>query len=196
MGIKLFAAAAAGALCVAGVAQAAVVEFTMTDTISAASTPGINVGDTVTVHLFADNGGSSTINQVWNLSDLQGFTIEAGSYSASYSTVWGYPTTGNFQTDGAGAVSYVEFYGTENSSSNVDNFGSWVGDTVFGDAQFVDFLGNYNQIASNSFNNADQWTVALAGGGAVPEPATWALMLSGFGLAGVAMRRRRAAFAA
>jgi hypothetical protein len=30
------------------------------------------------------------------------------------------------------------------------------------------------------------------GGGGVPEPATWALMLAGFGLAGVALRRRRA----
>ncbi|MBU1376339.1 MAG: PEPxxWA-CTERM sorting domain-containing protein [Alphaproteobacteria bacterium] len=27
---------------------------------------------------------------------------------------------------------------------------------------------------------------------AVPEPATWALMLGGFGLAGTALRRRRA----
>jgi hypothetical protein len=30
------------------------------------------------------------------------------------------------------------------------------------------------------------------GGGAVPEPATWALMIGGFGLAGVALRRRSA----
>jgi len=30
-----------------------------------------------------------------------------------------------------------------------------------------------------------------AGGGAVPEPAAWALMISGFGLAGAALRRRR-----
>ena len=29
-------------------------------------------------------------------------------------------------------------------------------------------------------------------GGAVPEPATWAMMIAGFGLAGVALRRRRA----
>ena len=31
------------------------------------------------------------------------------------------------------------------------------------------------------------------GGGAVPEPAVWALMIGGFGMAGVALRRRKAA---
>jgi len=37
---------------------------------------------------------------------------------------------------------------------------------------------------------------ALYGGAAAPEPATWALMLSGFGLAGLALRGRRQALAA
>lgn len=32
--------------------------------------------------------------------------------------------------------------------------------------------------------------------GAVPEPATWAMMIGGFGLTGFAMRRRQAAVAA
>jgi hypothetical protein len=36
-----------------------------------------------------------------------------------------------------------------------------------------------------------QVRVSLAGGGLVPEPSTWALMIAGFGLAGSALRRRR-----
>jgi WD40 repeat protein len=43
--------------------------------------------------------------------------------------------------------------------------------------------------------NADTATQGPTDGG-VPEPATWGLMLSGFGLAGAALRRRRAALAA
>ena len=42
--------------------------------------------------------------------------------------------------------------------------------------------------------NADSLTINIAG--SVPEPSTWALMLLGFGLAGVAMRRRSGAVAA
>lgn len=38
--------------------------------------------------------------------------------------------------------------------------------------------------------------VSAIGSGAVPEPAAWALMIGGFGLAGAALRRRRAVAAA
>ena len=34
-------------------------------------------------------------------------------------------------------------------------------------------------------------TSAIGEGGGVPEPAAWALMTAGFGIAGVALRRRR-----
>lgn len=43
--------------------------------------------------------------------------------------------------------------------------------------------------------NAGNFALTQVGGG-VPEPASWALMIGGFGLAGAALRRRRAAVTA
>jgi PEP-CTERM motif len=50
---------------------------------------------------------------------------------------------------------------------------------------FEDLLGG------GDFNYADLQFIARTGDLAVPEPASWALMISGFGLVGGAMRRRR-----
>jgi PEP-CTERM motif len=54
-------------------------------------------------------------------------------------------------------------------------------------------IGNVNDIgALVAFDNQSQ--VFLLGGGAgggVPEPATWAMMIMGFGMIGAALRRRR-----
>ena len=61
-----------------------------------------------------------------------------------------------------------------------------------GDKFFVNvaFTG---AVDTDKFSFAGLWTDIATG---VPEPTTWALMLSGFGLAGVALRRRRVALAA
>lgn len=42
--------------------------------------------------------------------------------------------------------------------------------------------------------NAQNWSMSLAN--PVPEPASWAMLIAGFGLTGAAMRRRRAVVAA
>ena len=42
-----------------------------------------------------------------------------------------------------------------------------------------------------SFKGLSNATLYMTGGGAVPEPATWALMIAGIGLAGWQLRRRR-----
>lgn len=42
----------------------------------------------------------------------------------------------------------------------------------------------------------ETWVVRGAAGGAVPEPASWAMLIAGFGLVGAIQRRRAAALAA
>jgi hypothetical protein len=54
--------------------------------------------------------------------------------------------------------------------------------------------GAADALISDDVNGIDchciTYALAGAGGGSVPEPAAWALMLAGFGLAGAALRRR------
>lgn len=56
-----------------------------------------------------------------------------------------------------------------------------------GTALSIGFGGVANQIVFDDITFGSD----IPGGNAVPEPATWAMMLMGFGAAGVAMRRRR-----
>ena len=68
--------------------------------------------------------------------------------------------------------------------------GSWAAGTqnlLITDSQgeFSDFVG----VANDGANGGA--TITFQSGGAVPEPATWAMMLLGFGGIGFAMRRRR-----
>jgi hypothetical protein len=70
-----------------------------------------------------------------------------------------------------------------------------IGVTFDGTAMSVDFGGTENQVG---FDNITLGS-ATAGMGGVPEPATWAMMLIGFGGLGAAMRsnrRKQAALAA
>ena len=54
------------------------------------------------------------------------------------------------------------------------------------------YVNGFINIGNGGVTGGTPYTPPAVGGPAVPEPATWALMISGFGLAGVALRRRRA----
>jgi hypothetical protein len=64
-----------------------------------------------------------------------------------------------------------------------------VGVNFGGIAHSVDFGGSANQVAFAAITLGS--ATAGAGDGAVPEPASWAMMLAGFGAVGTAMRRRQ-----
>jgi hypothetical protein len=65
---------------------------------------------------------------------------------------------------------------------------------IGGVAQFVqiDILNNYAQGTIYENDYASGLSEVRFNGAAVPEPATWAMMIGGFGLVGGAMRRRPA----
>ena len=75
-----------------------------------------------------------------------------------------------------------------NSDGNNDNSAVFVGlMSTSADIKQVQFHLTSSVGSPNDFAIG---TVSFAGG-AVPEPATWALMITGFGLAGATLRRRR-----
>lgn len=81
-------------------------------------------------------------------------------------------------------------------------------ESIVGDRAFLTYSYNFTPSNAGAFTMtygasfaANDYIGPVVGdvlvtGAAVPEPATWALMIGGFGLAGTALRRRRAAVAA
>ena len=82
-----------------------------------------------------------------------------------------------FWQAGVGTLTYANWSGNEPNNFGNENFlyGNWSGAT-------------WNDIGGGSLGYVIEYGGLQAG---VPEPASWALMIGGFGLMGAAMRRRR-----
>jgi hypothetical protein len=120
---------------------------------------------------------------------LNGHTVAAGAnlLSAHFTNIW----IQGVRLANAGAGSDSDpTPGTISFTSDFLNFGNTVGRGLSWDLTSISpVLGFQSGHAIPSFN------ASLAGAFSaefVPEPMAWALMISGFGLAGVALRRRRA----
>jgi hypothetical protein len=135
----------------------------------------------------------------------------------------GIETLYNGTTKAGRNIELTSTFLTKSDSGNFGNFGSITGDqTLSGTWSLPNFLVEYISVkASTGFklikltdpSSSGSWSTSglCAGrrcnqpdlshlsfygteaGEIVPEPATWAMMIAGFGLVGAAMRRRRIA---
>lgn len=136
--------------------------------------------------LFFLSGSETYLNYAAGFTTGFSFNYVSVSYAGSVGVYDGLNGTGNL-------------LGTLNLTPNAGSCpGYGAGFCPFG-ASGINFAGTAKSIAFGGVANQivfDDVTFGSAvPGGGVPEPATWALMISGFGLAGAALRRRKAVLA-
>ena len=149
------------------------------------ATVSLNAGDAFTV--------SASLTDIWNAGPLPRWSNANGLVAPLFAT----------GTDESGAAAGTQIgaaFGTHTQSGLTAPFGALVGE-IGGVYQFLgaNFSGsawgtgtlNLFYWDSNAGDNTDFITVDVSSG-VVPEPASWAMLIAGFGLVGAAARRRRA----
>ena len=124
-------------------------------------------------------------------------TIQAGAVNFTEMTnftPWGAQLLGADSFLAGSLADLINFSSAGGADATVgdDGFGIFLGaNAVSGLSTNVFWLGYDDQI-TNVDDNHDDMIIRVTVSPAVPEPATWAMMLLGFGAAGFVLRRRRA----
>lgn len=185
--------AAAAVLSVAATAASAApfsLTYTGSVTTVAASLAGfVSVGDTFTIDVIVDNGGTSTLSQNWTIADTVSATVRAGTYVGLWTAdFYTDPSVTGFSTDATGDLTVASWFGTFDSPTSTDNLG--LGARLFNGAVLA---SNGDLIEYRPFLGAvASWSdpVAVA---AVPLPASLTLTLAGLAAVGGLRRRQQAA---
>ncbi len=139
--------------------------------------------------------GAQTLT-VANLSFIWAFSFSSGAPSAvtgtgqfSFLDANGNAfLTSNVKTDTEASVHFGQFFGSGDFTSGLP------GSLTFSGVRYVGTLDAYgdSSVISRDYANPALYLTADSAlvGGAVPEPASWALMIAGFGAVGAAARRR------
>ena len=124
------------------------------------------------------------------------FTVKAGG-KATLTSLAGL-TAFSFYLGSPDSYNDVKFFDTRGGSFTLSGAQIWgagsgaTGDQTWGRRVSYDFDGSrINKIEFTSSGNSFEFD-SLAGSVGVPEPATWAMMIIGFGAVGAVIRRRRA----
>jgi hypothetical protein len=175
-----------GASCVTGTTNVNLGAFTNATTVS--GTIGMNGGNTGTVYFTSTNGnldtntGAATVFLTSGslLTNLTFYMLTGGFGSAEFNLENGDPSAFTVNiTDDQGQTYNVAL--TKLQGSNIFDIVAPAGVTIA--SVTINTTGG-------GFKDLKQ--LRLTGGSiALPEPATWAMMLLGFGAIGMTMRRRR-----
>jgi hypothetical protein len=166
---------------------------------------------TVYTSLAAFNAAATTTSYAFTFSDTEftGATYSLGPVSfasselRSYNDAYGVPYLANFGTVltitsnfGALGLNLGSYHGSQVVSYNANGVTGLFDAPAPNETNFIGFIGSGP--LTITFSNDDELdTVSfLSGTGAIPEPASWILMIAGFGLVGASARRRRAVVAA
>ncbi len=137
--------------------------------------------------LFFLSGGAVTLDYAAGFSN--GFSFNYSSNSQAFIRVYdGLGATGNVL-----ATLNLALQANQGCPPNASGFYcNWtaIGVNFAGVAKSIDFGGGANFVAY------DNITFGSSTVGGVPEPASWAMLIAGFGLVGATQRRRKAAVAA
>jgi hypothetical protein len=143
-------------------------------------------------YLYAWDGSHATGSALY-ISGLQSFTGGLTEYDFS---------TGGLNL--ASGQQYVAFLSTaglqggDNHTTGMPLNGFYGSSAVGGGMVWYNNGNDFGALTTNGWDNTgngvgDAWFKASFNAGGVPEPASWAMMLGGFGMVGGAMRSRRKA---
>ena len=151
---------------------------------SSSGATGANLGvEFARFQIFTGFGETSPPNFAANFGEQALINTSFGFTSLSF-------TAGFFQN---GIISV--FDGLDGTGALLGSVSGIFGDPFAFALQNIAFTGigrSVTFVGSSSTLGIDDLNFTLAGGGGVPEPATWAMMLIGFGIVGGAMRGRQA----
>ena len=160
---------------------------------------------------FATNGASLILNSAAvitfeflgsesGFSDTFKTTAINYTENSSFENHFGAPILLGSQAFAAGSlVNLLNFSSVGGNPATVgqDGFGIFLGPNQTSGQAVTTFYFGYDDQINNQDDNHDDFIIKATVSGPVPEPATWAMFVSGFGLLGWLIRRRpRAAPAA
>jgi hypothetical protein len=182
----------AGALALAGAASAATFTLNTTDVAAFGAGPY----GTVTT-----SGGGTSLTLTLSLAN--GTTTDTGTHEALTFNLTGNVTGSSFSGAGpnlnlltfaAYPGSYVNPGAPFTTNAAVSCPGCQGGGTTVGTPWTLTLTGTNLAVgtvfAADQFSQGATGAVWNAGGGVVPEPSTWALLIAGFGMVGFMLRRR------